>query len=74
VGSPNENPKNVNADSMFLNILYADDIVCLTAKENDLQFLLSIVEKWCKKWRLEVNLTKTNVMHVRNVRCKQSKL
>ena len=27
----------------------------------------------CHKWRLEVNLTKTNIMHVRNPRCPQSK-
>jgi hypothetical protein len=35
--------------------------------------LLSVVEIWCQKWRLEVNLVKTNVMHVRNNRCAQSK-
>ena len=61
-------------NDLFLNILlYADDIVLMTANENDLQFLLNVVENWCKKWRLEVNLTKTNVMHVRNSRCTQSK-
>ena len=33
----------------FLNILlYADDICLLTTNENDLQFLLSVVEIWCK--------------------------
>ena len=53
-------------------LLYADDIVLIAANENDLQFLLSIVENWCRKWRLEVNLTKTSVMHVRNVRCQNS--
>ena len=61
-------------ENLFLNILlYADDIILLTSNENDLQFLLNIVENWCKKWRLEVNLSKTNVMHVRNARCQQSK-
>ena len=53
-------------------LLYADDIVLITSNENDLQFLLNIVENWCRKWRLEVNLTKTNVMHIRNPRCQQS--
>ena len=58
----------------FINILlYADDIILLTSNENDLQFLLNIVENWCHKWRLEVNLTKTNIMHVRNPRCPQSR-
>ena len=26
------------------------------------------VEIWCKNWRLEVNLTKTNILHVRKAR------
>ena len=63
-----------NFDKLFLNILlYADDIVLLTTNENDLQFLLNIVEQWCLKWRLEVNLTKTNILHVRSSRKSQSK-
>ena len=58
----------------FLNILlYADDIVLLAKNEEDLQFLLLIVENWCLKWRLEVNLTKTNILHVRAQRKSQSK-
>ena len=46
-------------------LLYADDIVLLANSEADLQLLLDIVHSWCSKWRLEVNLLKTNVMHVR---------
>ena len=63
----NLNVENVNLDeSLLINILmYADDIVLLTEKETDMQFLLHLVEIWCSKWRLEVNLTKTNIMHVR---------
>ena len=62
----------------FLNdlrakVLYADDIVCLAETENDWQQLLIIVENWCRKWRLEVNLDKTNVMHIRPKRKQQSK-
>ena len=58
----------------FLNVLlYADDIVLLAKNEEDLQFLLFLVENWCKDWRLEVNLTKTNILHVRNSRKPQSK-
>ena len=45
----------------------------MATNEDDLQFLLSIVETWCRNWRLEVNLTKTNIMHVRPPRCPQSK-
>ena len=53
-------------------LLYADDIVLLAKTEVDLQFLLYLVENWCRNWRLEVNLTKTNVMHVRCQRKQQS--
>ena len=74
----NKNVQNDNcktsSNDIFLNILlYADDICLMTTNENDLQFLLNIVENWCQKWRLEVNLTKTNVMHIRNPRCAQSR-
>ena len=53
-------------------LLYADDIVCLSENETDLQSILVIIESWCKRWRLEVNLTKTNILHVRKQRKRQS--
>ena len=58
---------------IFSILLYADDIVCLAENEHDLQAILFLVENWCKKWRLEVNLTKTNILHVRNHRKQQSR-
>jgi hypothetical protein len=61
-------------DNLFMNILlYADDIVLLAESEPDLQLLLFLVENWCKKWRLEVNLSKTNILHIRTKRKQQSK-
>ena len=61
-------------ETLTINILlYADDIVLLAKNEEDLQDLLFIVEGWCKKWRLEINLTKTNIMHIRSNRKQQSK-
>ena len=53
-------------------LLYADDIVLLADNEDNLQSLLDITEGWCKKWRLEVNLTKTNILHVRKQSLVQS--
>ena len=38
-----------------------------------MQLLLNIVEVWCEKWRLEVNLTKTNILHIRSERKPQSR-
>ena len=37
-----------------------------------MQSLLFIVHIWCKKWRLEVNLSKTNILHIRPKRKVQS--
>jgi len=54
-------------------LLYADDIVLIAKDEEDLQDLLMIVEGCCNLWRLEVNLTKTNILHVRSSRKQQSK-
>ena len=53
-------------------LLYADDIVLLAETEIDLQNLLNLVNIWCSKWRLEVNLLKTNIMHVRNKQKRRS--
>ena len=55
-------------DYLLCILLYADDIVCLAECESDLQDIIFLIEQWCKKWQLEVNLTKTNVMHIRNSR------
>ena len=64
------------AEAFALNLsvlLYADDLVCMAESEENLQAILYIVEEWCRKWRLEVNMAKTNIMHVRRKRRPQSK-
>ena len=47
-------------------LTYADDVLILTENENDMQDLLNFVYEWCRKWRLKINFSKTNVMHFRN--------
>ena len=54
-------------------LLYCDDIVLFAENEDDLQALLFITENWCKKWQLDVNLSKTNILHVRNKSKDQSR-
>ena len=61
----NCNVENVEPNLMVNILMYADDLILLTENENDMQFLLYLVETWCSKWHLEVNLTKTNIMHIR---------
>ena len=75
VGVPINIDETESSDNNYLlNILlYADNIVLFAANEHDLQFLLNIVEIWCSKFKLEVILTKTNILHVRPKRKLQFK-
>ena len=46
-------------------LLYADDVVLLADSVEDLQGLIDIVDRFCRKWRMEINLKKSEVMVVR---------
>ena len=62
-------------DSKFIvnHLIYADDLVCIAPNANDLQALIDIVSLWCSKFRLEANLLKTEVLHVRKSLVPRSK-
>ena len=49
-------------------LLYADDIVLLVEDELNLQRQLDILNNWCNKWSLNVNLTKSAIIHFRKTR------
>ena len=53
-------------------LAYADDVVVLAELEEELQSLLSIVDKWCKRWHLAINPEKSKVVHFRRSNCKAS--
>jgi hypothetical protein len=56
-----------------LNILlYADDIAMIADTEENLQNMIDRLFDWCKKWRLRVNIEKTNTVHFRNKSCPSS--
>ena len=44
----------------------------LSETEENLQKMLDFLYKWCCDWRIEVNLDKTNIMHVRKPHCRRS--
>ena len=46
-------------------LLYADDIALLSESEDYMQNMLDIIYKWCGKWHLQVNFSKTKIMHFR---------
>ena len=52
-------------------LLYADDIVLLAENELNLQRQMDILNTWCNKWRLNVNLTKSEIIHFRKTRKKK---
>ena len=56
-----------------LLLLYADDIVLLAEDELNLQRQLDILNNWCNKWMLNFNLTKSEIIHFRKTRKKQTK-
>ena len=69
--------KNLNKGVIFGDIsittlLYADDIILLAETENNLQDLLKELSKWCKRWRMCVNVEKTQILHFRPKRYKRT--
>ena len=40
----------------------------MAESEAEFQKMLDCVDSWCKKWRLKVNINKTNILHFRNKR------
>ena len=50
---------------MVSTLLYADDIVILAPDEDRLERLPRIVESWCHRWNMNLNLSKTNIVHFR---------
>ena len=48
-------------------LLYADDKVIFSTSQEGLQAKLYILESWCNNWRMNVNIGKTKVVHVRKL-------
>ncbi len=56
----------VSIDNDKVSVLaYADDLVLLAESSQDLQRLIDILQSWCYRWRLSVNIDKTKIMHFR---------
>jgi len=47
------------------SLLYADDVVLIGDSPTDLQGMIDVVDKFCRQWRMEINLKKSEVMTVR---------
>ena len=44
---------------------YADDLVCVSESEEGVQSMLDILDTWCNKWNMNVNVSKTQIVHFR---------
>lgn len=43
-------------------LMFADDIVLIAPSEGNLQQMMNEVDLWCRKWRLSLNDTKTQIV------------
>ena len=49
-------------------LMYADDLVLISKSPEKLQNLLDVLNIWCKKWQMEVNTEKNNIIDFRRSR------
>ena len=60
----------VKFDKKKLNaLLYADDVVLMAESVEDLQRLIDVVDLFCREWRMDINLTKSEAMVVGGKEC-----
>ena len=52
-------------DLIMLGSKASNGIVILAPDEDRLEKLLRIVESWCRRWNMNLNLSKTNIVHFR---------
>jgi hypothetical protein len=50
-------------------LLYADDVVIAAKSPEELQVLIEVVDKFCKEWRMDINLKKSQIMVVGDRAC-----
>ena len=56
----------LNNELRITSLLYADDLALISDSESNMQELISLLDQWCKKWRMMVNVHKTKVVHFRS--------
>jgi hypothetical protein len=53
-------------------LMYCDDLIYLAENEQNLQDMIFITQTWCSQNRLEINLGKSKIMHIRKPKQPQS--
>ena len=68
VGNIKSLNRGIKLDDLDISILlYADDVVLISEREEDLQIMLDTLCTWCDKWKVSVNQSKSKIIHFRNV-------
>ena len=67
----NPDPFLLQNGTILSTILYADDLVILSRSKSGLQNCLDSLNKWSKKWLMNINLKKIKVMILHNHNSKQ---
>ena len=52
----------LDGDNYFNILMYADDLIILSTKKEVLQQNLNLLQAYCEKWKLSVNIKKTKCM------------
>jgi hypothetical protein len=52
--------------TLFIAVCRSDNTIILSETEADMQYALSIFEKYCHQWKMKVNLQKTKLSIVIN--------
>ena len=53
-------------------LLYADDLLIIGQSAEQLQDLLDSMYGWCRKWKLLINVSKSNIIHLRKTGTKET--
>ena len=53
----------VHGNLKINHLAYADDVVLLAETATGLQSLISVVEGWCRQWRIRINNSKSKIIH-----------
>ena len=65
------NPSPTDLDGLLIStLLYADDLVLLSLTKEGLQACLDTLSKYCKSWKLQINISKSKILVFEKRRCK----
>ena len=53
-------------------LMYADDVVLLSNNADDLQSMLDKLNSWSSKWAIDINQSKSKVIHFRKQQCSKT--